>query len=357
MAKSPKDLAAEALANIAAERDYHTEARKLLKRGAVSVPDLAKALNLPESLARALITDITHAGANVQSAGELWSISKNMPPATIAGDFLELTTDKNGWLTFGACGDTHLCSKYERLDILNDMYDAYAAEGVKHVFHTGNWVDGEDPQKAPPHELLAHGMTPQLQYLAKNYPQRKGITTYAVAGDDHEGWWQQREGIDIGRTAEMEMEKAGRKDWVNLGYQAAHVKITHGRTGESCVLLVEHPGGGSSYADSYTAQKLVEALDGGEKPALALWGHYHKLLAGIYRSVCWVQTGCTKDRDSFGRKKKLRYVKGGAMVRIQLDDKAAIKRFQPELLQYFNKGYYNDLHGLDPQHPKAERTP
>lgn len=357
MAKKSKtdQVLADAAAH-AASRDYHKEAKALLRKGTVTVTEIAKALDLPESLAKALVTDIQHGGHNVVASGERITITNEMPPAHINGAHTTLVSDEEGWITFGACGDTHLGSKYERLDVLNDLYDKFAEAGVEHVFHTGNWIDGEHPKAAPAHELVAHGMEGQLEYLASNYPMRPGITTYAVAGDDHEGWYQQREGVDIGRSAASVMKEFGRTDWVNMGYQAAHVMLKHGGTGAKNIMLVEHPGGGSSYADSYTVQKIVEALDGGEKPAVALIGHYHKLMAGNYRGVWYVQTGCTKDRDSFARKKRLRYVKGGAVVRLQLNGRGAVTRFAPELFQYFNIGYYQHLHGLKPTKAKVQTT-
>lgn len=355
--KSPSELAAELAASTAAARDYHAEARKLLKKGAVSVPELAKALGLPESLAQALVNDIAHGGHNVVTAGERYTITSNMPSAKIYGPHMTLDTDADGWIAFGACGDTHLASRYERLDVLEELYDEYARAGLHHVFHTGNWIDGEHPRNAPSHELLAHGVTGQCEYLAAHYPRRDGITTYAVAGDDHEGWFAQREGLDIGKTAEDTMRRAGREDWVNMGYQAAHVELRNAKTGKSCVMLVEHPGGGSSYADSYSIQKIIESLDGGEKPAIALFGHYHKLMMGEYRGCWYFQTGCTKDRDSFARKKKLRYTRGGWIIRVHLDKSGAIDAIEPRAFRWFNKGYQQDAIGLNPKKAKVGRTP
>jgi hypothetical protein len=34
--------------------------------------------------------------------------------------------------------DTHLCSKYDRLDILRYLYDKADKRGVKHILHSGN---------------------------------------------------------------------------------------------------------------------------------------------------------------------------------------------------------------------------
>jgi hypothetical protein len=245
----------------------------------------------------------------------------------------------------------HNCSKYARLDVLESLYDIYAAEGVDRVFNTGNWIDGE--ARFNTHDLLIHGMDAQLRYLAKNYPQRAGIHTYAVAGDDHEGWYAQKMGIDIGRRAEATMREQGRIDWHNLGYMEAHIRLVHADSGKSAILAVVHPGGGSSYALSYSIQKIIESLDGGEKPAVGLYGHYHKLWAGNIRNVWCVQTGTTEDQTPFMRKKKLEAHVGGTLIKLTQDPRTgAITRCQPEMMRYFNRGFYNNRwnHGDDVTH-------
>jgi hypothetical protein len=122
----------------------------------------------------------------------------------------------------------------------------------------------------------------------------------------------------------------------------AHVRLVKANTGKSSVLAVVHPGGGSAYALSYSVQKIIESLDGGEKPAVALYGHYHKLWAGNIRNVWCLQTGCTEDQTPFMRKKKLEAHVGGAIVALEQDpETGAIIGFTPQLIRYFNRGYAN----------------
>ncbi len=340
------------------KRDHHEEVRKLLRSGkGHTIKEIAEAVNLTEALAKAVVTDLQHGNANVKTSGERISIAPHPEPASIEGHKLELETDAHGWVYIGAVADSHLGSKFERLDCLNAMYDKFAAEGITNVLHAGNWIEGEDAHKAPSHELLAHGVNGQLEYLAEKYPSRPGITTYAVTGDDHEGWFQQKLGIDIGAAAQHAMRDAGRHDWINLGYQCAYVKMVHAKSKKWCTLQLEHPGGGSSYADSYVSQKLVEALDGGEKPAIILLGHYHKSIASNYRGVWVVQVPCTKDQDSFARKKRLRYVKGGCILGMHLDKRTgAMDELIWRPTQFFNKGFYDDRWDLSrPSKPRVEK--
>jgi hypothetical protein len=268
-------------------------------------------------------------------------LKRTQPPAFTLGELPTYLSRPDNTYVFGACGDTHLGSKYERMDALDDYYDRNLACGSDRIFHTGNWIDGY-LERINAHDVHTPHMEGQLRYLAQAYPRRDGLVTYAVAGDDHEGWWSRSHGIDIGKRAEQTMREHGRQDWVDLGYMEAHVRLVNANTGKETILAVAHPGGGSAYADSYSVQKIIESLDGGEKPAVGLYGHYHKLMFGEYRNVWWVQTGCFQDQTPFARGKKLRFAVGGAIVRLEQDpNTGAIVACTVQLIRYFVTGYYN----------------
>lgn len=320
--------------------DYAAMVRSHLKHGPASVQQLSVEYRASRGQIIDAIDELLESGLNLQEHSGVWHWTKTPAPGHTRVDLPELTSDKDGWLTFGFTSDNHLCSKYSRLDVLDDLYDRFAEEGVKIVLNAGNWIDGE--ARFNMHDLLVHGMDAQLRYLAEHYPRRPGITTYAVAGDDHEGWYAQREGVDIGRLAQQRMRDAGREDWVDVGYMEAFFRLIHAGTGGESRLHLMHPGGGSAYAESYTVQKIIEGYDGGEKPAVLLAGHYHKLNYGCIRNVHAVQTGCTQDQTPFARKKKLRFALGGGIVRLRMDEEGAVRRFQTEIFNYFVRGYVNN---------------
>lgn len=242
----------------------------------------------------------------------------------------------DGWKVFGLVSDTHLGSKHERLDVLAELYNIFAGEGVKHVFHAGNWVEGES--RLNRHDIRIYGLEAQLNYFVENYPAKDGIRTYYVAGDDHEGWWQQREVINIGQTLEDKARAAGRADLEYLGYVEADVEL-RARKG-SAVLRVMHGGGGSAYAYSYTAQKVVESFQGGEKPQVLALGHYHKFDFCYPRGVCVVQPGCTQDQSVFLRKRKIEAMVGGCLAWIKQRPDGSLQRFRAEWLPFYDRGYY-----------------
>lgn len=330
--------------------------REVLKAGPKSLDELANHFSITRGRALDLCDELGHEGVNIGHADGRVSIQTTQAPSFVHGPAIKYESRDDNTFVFGATGDSHLGSKYERLDVLNDLYDRFAARGVDRVFHTGNWIDGFRA-RLNDQDVHVANIEGQLEYLAENYPQRKGITTYAVTGDDHEGWWAQ-DGVDIGKRAVHTMQDHGRKDWVDLGYMEAHVELVNKNTGKSSILAVVHPGGGSAYADSYSVQKIIESLDGGEKPAVALYGHYHKLMFGEYRNVWWIQTGCTQDQTPFARKKKLRYSVGGAIAVLEQDpETGAIIGCEVKLMRYFVKGYYNNRWSKWGSVQLAERAP
>jgi len=242
-----------------------------------------------------------------------------------------------GWRKIGACGDQHLGSNYERLDVNEAVYDLYESEGVTQVFNTGNWIEGE-AGRLNFADVKVHGMDDQIEYAIKHYPKRDGIKTYFVAGDDHEGWYQKKNRITIGAHFERMARDAGRDDLIYLGYMEADIRLP-AKHGES-FLKVMHPGGGSAYATSYAPQKIAEAFQEGEKPHICLLGHYHKMDYGFHRGIHMVQTGTSQDQSSFMRKQKIKAHVGAALIEFHQSPYGDINRFKVEFFPFYDRDFY-----------------
>lgn len=320
-----------------------TELVRVLKRpGGASLEDAAAAVGITRGQALDRIEALSKKHLNLHRTGQNYAVMATPVSGISGGRKVVHGSDANGWYRFGLVADSHIGSKYARIEVLNDIYDEFARQGIKRVYHCGNMIDGFRAG-INDHDVVVAGMDDQIALLVKAYPQRSGITTLAVSGDDHEGWFAQKMGIDIGKRMEQSMRDAGRNDWVDLGYMECFVTMKHAVSGKEGQLLVCHPGGGSSYADSYVVQKIVESYEGGEKPGIAVFGHYHKNLVGEYRNVWYCLVPCTQDQTPWARKKRLRYVIGGQIVEAwQRPETGAIERFRVEQLRYFNRSYYND---------------
>ncbi|MFN3323409.1 MAG: HTH domain-containing protein [Bryobacteraceae bacterium] len=308
-------------------------------RTRLSIRDISERVNRSEKTVREALESLRTGGHNVEiiADGEATLSTEVRPNASEPLIVHSMQDYRNGFRVFGATSDNHLGSKHERLDVLNALYDLYAAEGVTEVFNAGNWIEGE-AGKMNFHDIKVFGLDDQVDYWIENYPQRKGITTHFIAGDDHEGWYQKRERIEIGKYAMLRARAAGREDLNYLGYLEADVEL---RAAEgSRWMKVMHPGGGSAYALSYAPQKLVESFQGGEKPSALLIGHYHKFDFNYSREVFCVQTGCTCDQSVFMRKQKIQAHVGGCLIRINQATNGTINRFQVEWVPFYDRGFY-----------------
>jgi hypothetical protein len=249
--------------------------------------------------------------------------------------------DSGDWLTYGLVGDTHLCCKEERLAELHATYDLFEREGVKEVFHAGNIVDGYIP-KINGGSVFETSIDGQCQYVIDNYPKRRGIKTYFITGDDHEGWWQ-KEGFNFGFYLQSlcRNEDNAREDLIYIGHVEADVEIKGRRLGASTIIKVQHPGGGSAYARSYTGQKQVEAFEGGEKPHILVQGHYHVSNHMRDRNVHVISLPGFQDQTIFARKKRLRMEVGGAILSFKRNpEDGTVTRCRVEFKHYFTRGYY-----------------
>lgn len=311
----------------------------MLRKGPVEIKDIAIKLETTQKEITNIIKLLKFQAYPLVKTNKGWLINKSKIDPKLGLKFPYPSREDNTFL-FGFIGDTHLGSKYERLDVLNDLYDIFELEGVDRVYHAGNWVEGECNFNR--HELIVHGMDSQMEYLVENYP-KKDFATFAITGDDHEGWWGQRSGIDVGSHLQSIMRNNGRIDWFDLGFMEGYTELVNSNSGKRTQLLTMHPGGGSAYALSYKPQKIVESFSGGEKPSVLLIGHYHKMSYNMIRGVHTIQVGCTQDQTTFLRKKSIEAHVGGGICRLTQDPRTGlIFSCRVEFFRYYNKGFMNN---------------
>jgi len=244
---------------------------------------------------------------------------------------------------FGIVSDTHLCSTCERLDVLEAAYDEFARRKITDVIHAGNMVDGEF--KFNLYEINRVGIHNQAQYVADHYPQRSGMTTYYVTGTCHEGWYQDRIGLNVGWYIQKVCQDAGRNDMVFIGHVEQDIVLKQAR-GETRIRVM-HPGGGSAYALSYPSQKMVESFQGGEKPQVLILGHYHKFDFTYPREVATLLAGCTQDQTRFMRKKSLAAMVGFSILKIGTRVDGTIGRCNVEWYPFYDRQYHQKLNTYD----------
>lgn len=315
--------------------DRSAEARKLYTERPLSEQELAEEMKVSVPVARRITRELRDAGANFVRTGDRLFLHNVLEPG---GKLILRPKDRgDGWIVFGFITDKHFCNSHERLDVVNAAYDRFEAEGVTDVFDGGNWIDGE--ARFNKQELLHFGIDSQLDYAIEVSPQKKDIVTHFVSGDDHEGWYSQRERINIGQYFELKAKKAGREDLHFMGHVEADVELR--AKGGSATMRVMHPGGGSSYAFSYAPQKLVESYQGGEKPAILLIGHYHKWDYCFPREVHVISGGCAVDQTMFMRKNKIAAHVGYSLIKIKQDpNRGHVTNLSVEWSPFYDRGFY-----------------
>lgn len=325
----------------AKQDDLPAAVRAILMKRHATLPELARATMADAEAVVNALNQLRDDGTNIIHRGEIYEIAKFQQASYVDGPVLEIISRPDNTYLFGACGDQHIGSKYFREDVASDVYERYSRAGVQAAFNTGNWIDGE--ARFNKHDLAVHGMAAQLDALSELYPRGEGFDTYAVVGRDHEGWYEQREGVNIGQYAETVMRSKGRKDWHHIGLMESHVILKNANTGKTATLAVVHPGGGSAYALSYSIQKIVESLEGGEKPHVAFYGHYHKLWSGNIRNIWCFQTGCAQDQTPFMRQRRLEAHVGAYLAGLEQDpETGAIIACTATCYRYFNRSYYGE---------------
>ena len=317
--------------------DFEGELRRLLKPGPLSAKDLGAGLGCGAAEVKRRIAEMQSRGALlIDLPGGMFDLGSTQ---LIEAGHVVFAGARSGVTKrrYGITTDNHLCNRHSRLDVLNAAYDHFERQGITTVFNAGNWIDGE--ARFNKSELVtAPGMDNQLDYMIDKWPVRKGITTHYIAGDDHEGWYSQREGIEVGKYLQMRAESQGRNDLRYLGYGECDIELQCAK-GSSVARLV-HPGGGSSYAISYTDQKRAESYQGGEKPHIEFVGHYHKFNHGFPREIHTVQAGCTCDQTMFMRKKRLQAHVGFVEIEFDQDVFGIVSNFGVKWFNYFDRGFY-----------------
>ena len=226
-------------------------------------------------------------------------------------------------LKIGIVADTHLCSKQQQLTYLKDFYYRAYDAGVRDIYHAGDMIAGVDVYPGQSNDLIRFTEDEQVDYAVEYYPRIDGITTHVISGN-HDLIFVKRKGGDPLRLIGLH-----RPDINYLGQFSAWVKLADG-----CTIYLLHPDGGSAYASSYKLQKLIESFSGGNKPNIAIMGHYHRRCYISERNVHGFLGACFEAQTDFLRRKAVQPVVGGTVLDIELTDDGAIQDIGINFRQY-----------------------
>lgn len=220
--------------------------------------------------------------------------------------------------------DTHLCSKYDRLDILRYLYSKAEDKGVKHILHSGDFTDGRSNRPEHVYELKENSFEGQVEYCIDKYPSFSG-KTYVIQGN-HDNWWYKSTGSEI-----LKPISKAREDIVYLGADVADLKIG------KLKVRAFHGQGGIAYAKSYKIQKYLDTIPVSEKPDILQTGHIHQAFYYKQDNTHCFQTSCLEDQTPYCRGLGLANDKSCWWVDVEFDDKGNVHTIKPELETFERK--------------------
>lgn len=220
--------------------------------------------------------------------------------------------------------DTHLCSKYDRLDILRYLYDKAEDKGVKHILHSGDFTDGKSNRPEHIYELKEHSFQGQVDYVIDKYPKYSG-KTYAIQGN-HDNWWYKSNGSEI-----LKPISKAREDIIYLGSDVSDIKIGNLK------IRLFHGQGGIAYAKSYKIQKYLDTIPVNEKPDILQTGHIHQAFYYKQDNTHCFQTGCLEDQTPYCRGLGLSNDKSCWWVDVEFDNKGNVYSVTPTLETFTKK--------------------
>lgn len=267
-----------------------------------------------------LITLMNQQGYNIDFINEEIIIRKNPQKNN---DIYELPNNLEH-LKLLLISDTHLGSKYDRVDILKYLYSKAEEEGVKYILHSGDFTDGRSNRAEQIYELREPSYEGQVQYCINKYPKFSG-KTYAIQGN-HDDWWYKSTGSEILKSIAKE-----RDDIIYLGPDVADLKI-----GKLKIRLF-HGSGGNAYAKSYKLQKYLDSIPMEERPHILQTGHIHQAFYMKQDKTHCFQTSCLEDQTPYCRGMGLANEKSCWWVNVDFDDKGNIYNVSPILETFENK--------------------
>ena len=291
----------------------------LLKKGECTLTDISP----DREVSLNIISDLQKDGYLIDSFnGEVFQLSKNMKP-----EVKEIVKEWNGCkhIRIGVVSDTHIGNVCTQMTFLRELYEKFDALGIKDVYHCGDISDGWYPNRSDQiYELFAHGADRQVKYICENYPRIEGMTTHFITGN-HDYTFVRNTGYNIGPSIQMM-----RPDMKYLGHNNVKVWLT-----PNCDMEINHPADGASYAMSYSIQKYIDSMSGGNKPKILLNGHHHKFLTMFYRNIHAIEVPCTEAQTPFMKSKRLAAHTGGLVLNIDVNEEGTIERFGVELIPLY----------------------
>lgn len=220
--------------------------------------------------------------------------------------------------------DTHIGHSAFLKEVFEEAVRLHKEFKPDFILHAGDHLDGMSGRPGHIYELTHIGFHQQIEYAAKLYNLFK-CPIYGIDGN-HDGYYAGKNngGVIVGKELERRV-----KNYTHLGEME----------GDLCVngikIKLFHANDGSSYAQSYKLQKLIESFTGGQKPHILHSGHYHKALAMFSRNVYGFESGTLCKQSKFMRGRKLQANIGFGFVTVYPSEHQGVGRIVHEYIPFY----------------------
>lgn len=239
-----------------------------------SLKDIALEMEISELEVAGIIKKLKEDGYNILNViknGE--AVAVNIGNDSLKKNNIYNIDNVKGDFTFLAISDTRLCSYYQQLGILNEIYMRAFEEGASFVLHMGDISEGIYKRDLLKDTIFMHDTYSQANYIAQNYPYIEGMPTYFITGEHDDTH------ISVSKENIGKLIAQDRKDMIYLGQSRAAVKV--GNTN----ILMRHPKGKVAYTISYKSQRHINAMRSEDKVNIILNGHWCYMDEYVLRKI------------------------------------------------------------------------
>ena len=189
---------------------------------------------------------------------------------------------------FIVTGDWHVGHKNFREDAFEGLIKTIKKYKIERIYHCGDLLEGMSNRDGGIYELSYLGISNQLNE-ANRLIQQLPCDMYFILGN-HDLWSKikSNQGFNIGKNLEEENKNAH-----YLGDMKSEIKLS-----PTTKVWLTHEGN-SAYALSYSGQKRINSIHGGQKPSLWFNGHLHKSLYMEYRNIHFFESGTLQQQTDF----------------------------------------------------------
>ena len=210
-------------------------------------------------------------------------------------------------IRLGLIGDTHLCSKHDRIQTINKVYYEAEIKGVDRILHCGDFFDGRLSFEGHTDSLRTSTYEGQLEYGIEKYPTFSGVTD--VVSGNHDDSWYALTGKEILSDVAKE-----RDDINYLGPNSRVIYINGLR------VSLMHGDMIPFHSKYFKFSRYLSTFKKGEEPHFVHTGHSHISTYSKNGNTEWFRTSSLMNRTPIQREKGLENENSVYWVDVYFDD-------------------------------------